>query len=336
MPNCQSAELAAFKERIRGSILASACANSLAGSGVGLSRKDLMVATGFSILPDYIPGLSRSQNPAHKAGAILSETASAIALARSLLVNSGRFDQTAMRGQFEQLFTNQSFLDECGGAISLTNIRALVDADLAGPGSTKLESPVPDAIVAARSFVCGCLPGEPKSDGYLQVAKEQCLPAPADPRETAAAMVVADSVAFLVRGNRLDTESDVRHYVQRELDLANAIDGRFADAWDGIAPDLNYSQPAEDLPYSLINVQNDVTELVPTAVGIFLLFRHSLTDAIGVAALAGGKTDTVGAIVGALAGAYHGAPAIPQRWLDGIAEQRQLEEVAFAFADFWG
>jgi ADP-ribosylglycohydrolase len=34
----------------------------------------------------------------------------------------------------------------------------------------------------------------------------------------------------------------------------------------------------------------------------------------------GGDADTVGAIVGALAGAGGGASAIPQGWLDGLME----------------
>jgi ADP-ribosylglycohydrolase len=45
-------------------------------------------------------------------------------------------------------------------------------------------------------------------------------------------------------------------------------------------------------------------------------FERSVTDAI----LLGGDADTVGAIVGGLAGAGGGASAIPQAWLDGLME----------------
>ncbi|MCX8176367.1 MAG: ADP-ribosylglycohydrolase family protein [Candidatus Bathyarchaeota archaeon] len=32
----------------------------------------------------------------------------------------------------------------------------------------------------------------------------------------------------------------------------------------------------------------------------------------------GEDTDTIGAMTGAIAGAYHGVEAIPRRWLDGL------------------
>jgi len=194
---------------------------------------------------------------------------------------------------------------------------------------------VVDVGVPFRAFVCGLLPGAPTTADPVEMGKQNCLPMPADPRTLAAAAVIADSVSFFVRGNRLDTEAEVKTYVRRELELANAIDDRFADAWDGIAPDLDYTKPADDLPYSLINVQPDITELVPTAVGIFLIYRSSLERAIGIAALAGGRTDAVAGIVGALAGAYHGSAAIPAKWIDRIAHKDRLESVAAGLQKFW-
>ena len=91
----------------------------------------------------------------------------------------------------------------------------------------------------------------------------------------------------------------------------------------------------EDLPYSLINVQANIMELVPTAFGIFLVFRHSLEKAICAAALSGGDTDTVAALVGALAGSYHGATAIPSRWTGQIAHKDRINDVANNLAKFW-
>ena len=108
-----------------------------------------------------------------------------------------------------------------------------------------------------------------------------------------------------------------------------------ADYWDDVAPDLDYSTPAEELPYSLINVDSDVNEAVPTAVGIFLIFRHNLEEAVAAAASSGGDTDTVAAIVGALSGAYHGASAIPERWLNGISHRDRLEQVADQLIALW-
>jgi len=326
-----SVELGAVKNRIRGSIFASACGNALAGCAIGLTRKEAMVLSGSAILHDYLPGLSTSQHPNHIAGKPLSDVHAGIALASSLIETGGRFKQDNFKRHLQTLLSDEEFIACHPGAMCLTNMRAAIEKR--EPLAPDLQ--IADTTVTFRAFVAGCLPGEPKTDEPLSVAKEQCLPHPSDKRVQAAAAVIADSVAFFARGHRLDTESEVREYVRRELDLANAIDDRFADAWDGIAPDLDYTKPALDLPYSVINVQTDVTELVPTAVGIFLIFRHSLEDAVGIAALAGGKTDSVAAIVGALSGAYHGASVIPEKWINGISNRPILEQISSGLGGLW-
>ena len=45
-------------------------------------------------------------------------------------------------------------------------------------------------------------------------------------------------------------------------------------------------------------------------------------------ATAGGDTNTNAAVAGAVLGARHGAPAIPQRWLDCIPQRERVEDLA--------
>jgi poly(ADP-ribose) glycohydrolase ARH3 len=54
----------------------------------------------------------------------------------------------------------------------------------------------------------------------------------------------------------------------------------------------------------------------PTALYSFLSHPESFEEAVVYAVNLGGDTDTIGAMTGALAGAFHGASSIPQRWLD--------------------
>jgi ADP-ribosylglycohydrolase len=191
------------------------------------------------------------------------------------------------------------------------------------------------ANAAARAFPAGCLPGGSKSDDPAAVAAWQAALSNGDKRAQSAAAVIADSVHYFICGAKLKSESDVRAFVKREFEVANRFDPRFAESWDDVAPDLDYINPAEDLPYSLVNVESNLNELVPTAVGIFLVFRHDLEEAICAAARSGGDTDTVAALVGALSGAYHGADKIPRRWLDGLTNKPQLEKVAEGLAKLW-
>jgi len=58
---------------------------------------------------------------------------------------------------------------------------------------------------------------------------------------------------------------------------------------------------------------------VPVAIGAFL-FTDSFEEALITAINVGGDTDTIGAMTGALAGAYYGLDAIPARWIQGIED----------------
>ncbi len=329
--NLSAVEREKVSDRIRACILASACGNSLGGSSIGLTRKEILVSTGFSIAKDFLPGLSRSQKPTHRPGQLLSDSYLALAFAEAIIAGDGKLDKEKLRLELKSLLENEQFLQTTPGAVCLAGMRQVVD----GLEQLPKELEIADIAVPFRAFIAGCLPGAPKTQEPLDIAREQCLPTHSDSRVLAASAVIADSVSFFVNGKRLDTEAEVREYVLRELDIANQIDKRFADSWDGIAPDLDYSKPPKDLPYSVINVQPDVNELVPTAVGIFLIYRHSLEEALGAAALAGGETDTVAAIVGALSGAYHGTAAIPERWLNQLEQKTKLESAASRLAQFW-
>jgi len=58
-------------------------------------------------------------------------------------------------------------------------------------------------------------------------------------------------------------------------------------------------------------------ESVPAAIGAFAL-TESFRDAVVLGVNLGGDTDTIGAMAGAIAGAYYGHSNIPQAWLDPL------------------
>lgn len=59
-------------------------------------------------------------------------------------------------------------------------------------------------------------------------------------------------------------------------------------------------------------------ESVPAALYAFLANHDSFAEAVFYAVSLGGDADTIGAMTGAIAGAYHGASAIPQEWLAAL------------------
>jgi ADP-ribosyl-[dinitrogen reductase] hydrolase len=70
---------------------------------------------------------------------------------------------------------------------------------------------------------------------------------------------------------------------------------------------------------------------IPTCLYILLAtdsFEEAITEVINL----GGDTDTAGAILGAMAGAYYGVDAIPSRWLDGLQNRDGIDSRALALS----
>ena len=66
---------------------------------------------------------------------------------------------------------------------------------------------------------------------------------------------------------------------------------------------------------------------VPTAIYAFAA-TGSFEEAVRYAVSLGGDADTIGAMTGALAGAYYGREAIPARWLEEVEGRELLEQLA--------
>ena len=64
---------------------------------------------------------------------------------------------------------------------------------------------------------------------------------------------------------------------------------------------------------------------VTTALYAFLSRAASFEDALVFAVNLGGECDAIGAMTGAVAGAYHGARAIPARWLEALESGKRAE-----------
>jgi len=67
---------------------------------------------------------------------------------------------------------------------------------------------------------------------------------------------------------------------------------------------------------------------VPTAIYSFLSQPHSFAQAILYAISLGGDTDTIGAMTGAISGAYLGFESIPSRWKNKLENRLYIEELA--------
>ena len=72
---------------------------------------------------------------------------------------------------------------------------------------------------------------------------------------------------------------------------------------------------------------------VPTAIFSFLANRDSFEGAVLYAVGLGGDSDTIGAMTGAISGAYLGAKALPRSWLAELEGADRLERLASALLE---
>lgn len=72
---------------------------------------------------------------------------------------------------------------------------------------------------------------------------------------------------------------------------------------------------------------------VPTALYCFLSNPASFEEAVACAVNLGGDTDSIGAMTGAIAGAYHGEAAIPSRWRTALEEGDKGASYVVGLAD---
>ena len=125
---------------------------------------------------------------------------------------------------------------------------------------------------------------------------------------------------------------DVAQMVQKLSDFLPGDAGVFRRRLDFVKR-LLPERPSRD---EIVNILgNGVTsfESVPTAIYSFLSHVRSFEKAVVYAISLGGDTDTIGAMTGAIAGAYHGFEEIPSRWLDKLENGSKGKDYVIGLAN---
>jgi poly(ADP-ribose) glycohydrolase ARH3 len=74
---------------------------------------------------------------------------------------------------------------------------------------------------------------------------------------------------------------------------------------------------------------------VPTAIYSFVSHPDSFKDVVLFAVSLGGDTDTIAAMAGAIAGAYLGVDAVPDKWREKLENRLYIEELASVLYGIW-
>lgn len=77
----------------------------------------------------------------------------------------------------------------------------------------------------------------------------------------------------------------------------------------------------------------EIFNSVPAAIYSFLTHADSFKDAVVYAVSVGGDTDTIGAMTGAIAGAFHGVEGIPDEWLNALENGEKGRDYVWQLAE---
>jgi poly(ADP-ribose) glycohydrolase ARH3 len=123
------------------------------------------------------------------------------------------------------------------------------------------------------------------------------------------AALQAFSIALAVRGQQEGMLSALREFVQNDV---------YKEKIRKIAILLDEEASKKEVISELGNGEAAFNS-VPTAIYSFLRFDN-FEDSVVYAVSLGGDTDTIGAMTGAISGAYYGEGAIPTEWVERLEE----------------
>jgi poly(ADP-ribose) glycohydrolase ARH3 len=113
-------------------------------------------------------------------------------------------------------------------------------------------------------------------------------------------------------------------------EVGGVLPGEYRQALEWIAGNLGASGEAAA---RALGVSGRASESVPAALWAFLSRLDDPEEAVVRAVGLGGDADTIGAMTGALAGAFHGASALPERWVAVLEEGERGRSYAESLAD---
>ncbi len=159
-----------------------------------------------------------------------------------------------------------------------------------------------------------------------------------DPRAVAGAIAVATAVALCVNSEEIEPAG----FLASISESVRGTSGLFADCIDELGGWLEL-EPSEALPFIYASGEPDMgarrpgrvtAYVIPTvlcALYFFLRTPRDFVASVTGSICAGGDTDTVAAIAGAIGGAYNGSAAIPRPLIETLKDSESIASLAEDF-----
>lgn len=165
-----------------------------------------------------------------------------------------------------------------------------------------------------------------------RVAEAQAAITHTHPIGKQSAVLQAAAVAAALRFDIENEDFDSLAFVDSVTDTVGGLEQWLGEGYK----DLRTLLRLHPLPGEVAETLGNGIEAqlsVPTALYAFAAHYDSFAQAVLYAVRLGGDTDTIGAMTGAIAGAFHGASAIPPNWLAALENGPQGKNYLSGLAD---
>jgi ADP-ribosylglycohydrolase len=304
-----------LRERFLGCLLGLAIGDALGMPVEGWPEQRIREQYGW--VDRYLPRLSGDGHVETPAGEFTDDTELALCLVEAVTSAHGYLDVEAVGYRFLRVLQSES-----GRFLDPTTRRALERAaqtddfqqGIAGEGR-------PTCSAAARIAPVGLVHalGRFNPEIFTRDVLRACLLTHSDPEAVNCALAVAYAVRLLVTAE-VPPElliDEVLHFIDEDV-VARRLRLAASLVSHGGSPERDLANLRE------IGTSPEVAEAVAAAFYCFATHPDDFTAAVLTAVNAGGDTDSIAAMTGALSGAYLGATGIPAALVDGLAGRAYL------------
>jgi ADP-ribosylglycohydrolase len=297
-------------DKFKGTLVGCAVGDALGAPVEGMSAE--AISAEYGRVEDFL-------DERFGAGRVTDDTQMTVALAQSI-IEIGRFDTEHAAFKFGRWieFSDKGIKEARGaGLASATASRRLYQ------GASPLESGVPSAgCGAAMRASPVALRYASDEIGLRRASIEQALITHTDPQAVAGAAAVAFAISVGIKDvGELEVAGLAR-------DTAKWVTGIDADVASKIAGLTDYLDSSTEVCLAYTGNGGYVMETVPAALLSFLRSPYNFEETVVSAVNAGGDADSIGAIAGAISGAFNGLARIPARWREGVEGRAYLESLA--------
>jgi poly(ADP-ribose) glycohydrolase ARH3 len=302
MPTHDHRPAAVSYERLAGAALGTMCGDALGMPVEGWSAEAIQQKYGRldNMQPGRLP-----------AGSYTDDSQMMIAILQTL-AHKGRMDGPYLAQRFTEVFEPRRGY---GGRIHGVMERLAAGATWDSAGTDSFGNGG-----AMRVGVLGAFYADDPA-ACSQAAMDQCRITHHHPQGLAGALVQALAVRLACQLGAQGRQPDPENFINEIATSVESIDSHTSARLKAM-PTLSRGDEENDVSRLSHAYACDVTaaEAVPPAIGAFLT-ANSAEQAIVIGVSLGGDNDTIGAMAGALAGAYWGLDALPDRWLQCLENE---------------